>query len=156
MKYQQLKNLLFCGTLALGLATAACGKKDEGGDKGGDKNTAAKGADKKGPAGDGPALDCPAFAKKMTECLEPFAEAYSKTEMGSKAGKNLDGTVDHALAAKNFKTLWGLKGEAMCTDEYSQRDPRWKERFAACDATAACDAWVPCMSTAMGELLPPL
>lgn len=149
--------LVLGGLLVVGLSALGC-SKDEKNEAGGDNGKAASG---KAAAGDnaGPALDCPAFATKMTECLEPFAEAYSKTEMGSKAGKQTDGTVDHAAAAKRFKMLWGMEGEKLCTGGGSMgsgfvtRDKRWKERFAACDSTAACDAWVPCMSTAMGEML---
>ncbi len=135
------------GLLILGLSTVGCSKDKK--DQGGGDNTA---------SGDneGPTLDCPAFASKMTECLEPFSEAYSKTKTGSRAGKNTDGTIDYAAAASRFKTLWGIEGEKLCAgggamgSAYVTRDKSWKERFASCDSSAACDTWVPCMSTAIG------
>lgn len=146
-------NMFIGGLLMVGLSAMGC-SKDEKGEAGGDNASKASGGDNAGPT-----LDCSSFATKMTECLEPFSVAYSKTEMGSKAGKQTDGTVDHEAAAKRFKMLWGMEGEKLCAgggamgSAYVTRDKRWKERFAACDSSAACEAWVPCMSTAIGEML---
>lgn len=145
-----IKNWMLLSSLALTLAaTTACGGAPEEAEAGDD---VVEPAPAPAPAAEAPSLDCDGFKTKMTECLDPFAEAYSKTTFGSKAGKGTDGTVDHEAAAKRFKSLWGLTGEAMC-GEYASKDAAWQERFAACDNTAACDAWVPCMSTALGESL---
>jgi len=158
-RMQKIWIVVLC--LGTTMAVAACGK-DKNKEGGGSEAKGAEGAGEGAAADDGPSLDCSAFATKMTECIDPFAEAYSKTEFGSKAGKNLDGTVDHEAAAKRFKMLWDLQGEKLCSGggdgvmdaPYVERDPRWRKRFAGCDNSAACDAWVPCMSSALGDLLP--
>ena len=140
-----LKQLVTISILGAAMCTIGCGKdKKEGGE------SAAKAA----PEAQGPALDCTGFTTKMTECLDAFAPVYAVTENGKAAGKQLDGTYDTEMATNNFKSLWNIKGEALCTEDYSNKDGRWKERFVKCDNTAACEVWVPCMSTAVGELLP--
>lgn len=141
----------FC-TAALACALTLCGC---------DGNDSKEREEAGSPAANaGPELDCEAWGTKMTECVDALAPLYAKTEDGSKAGRALDGTVDYAAAEKRFKMLWELEGAKLCTGPaqmitpYSKRDPRWRERFVACDAKAACDVWAPCMATAMGELLP--
>lgn len=128
-----------CLVVAAALA-AACGKKKDGGeDKGG------------APPTPEIAADCSSFAPMMNQCLESFAAAYAKTEIGGKAGKDtIDGPVDEEKAASRFKMLWGMEGEKLCTGEYQQKDRSWKERFNACATKTTCDDWVPCMATAMG------
>ena len=146
--------LVLCGASAL--IMLGCGdKKDKGGE--GKSAPAAKNV----AADDGPKLDCPAFEKKMNECLEPFATAYAKTEIGGMSGRQaVGGPVDEALAAKNFKTVWRIAGVQICSGgdaaiglPFQKKDPPWKKRFMACDAGAACDLWAPCMATAMGASL---
>ncbi len=142
--------------LSLSLSLVACGEKKEGGDEDTTKTPAAS---TQGKTDDGPAIDCPAFTAKATECLEPLAEAYAKTEKGAKPGTGTDGTVDHAKAAKMFKMVWGMEGEKLCAEggamglAFAKYDKRWKERLIACDASAACDVWAGCMATALGEPL---
>ncbi|MBL4637442.1 MAG: hypothetical protein JKY56_26535 [Kofleriaceae bacterium] len=142
-----LRKFSMVGLLGFVVAASACGKDKDDGDK--VKGTSAN----KATATAGVELDCPAYSKKMTECLEPYADAFAKTDFGGRSAKGADGTVDHAKAAKNFKTVWGMTGAESCSSDYAKRDARWKTRFASCDNSASCDVWAPCMATATGELL---
>lgn len=56
-------------------------------------------------------------------------------------------------AMARFKMLWDLEGAKLCTGNYGQRDPRWRECFVACDDSAARNVRAPCMSTAIGDRL---
>ena len=140
-----MKYLMISTCLALTLG--ACGKGASG------EGTKTENGEHAAAPGGGPSLDCDAFNTKMKECIDPFAAAYAKTELGIKAGTRADGTKDEGLAADRFKMLWKMQGESLCTDQYAKMAPEWRQRFVACDATAACDAWAPCMATATGTML---
>ncbi|MEZ4365487.1 MAG: hypothetical protein R2939_04255 [Kofleriaceae bacterium] len=133
---------------ALVLATG-CGKSkgDEGG--GGGKSPSGAAA--------GPAVDCPAFEAKLKECQDPFLAAYAKTEAAINAGKQtMDGPGDGAKGAEYYKMgiTGGLIGK-ICTEQYADRDPRWRVRMTACTGKASCDEWSACMAPAIGDPLPP-
>jgi hypothetical protein len=129
---------------------SGCGKKDSAEDR-------VAGAAEARPhaAAAGPTIDCDAFAARMNQCLDQFVPLYARTDRGKLAGQDQPGTFDYGKAAKRFEMLWQLEGVKLCSGDdtetpYAERDVPWKQRFAACAAETACDAWAPCMATALG------
>lgn len=139
-----------CVLAALSLAMLGGCKKDES-DSGAPSE----------PAIDAPTVDCAQFAKRLEECVEPFVQEYAKTNSGERLrgdtpeakAKNLGTGLRMHVSSGAYTDLCDGKESMFLGDDFNQRDPAWRIRFAACDATAPCEQWATCYANAVGSRL---
>ncbi|MFK7929958.1 MAG: hypothetical protein AB8H79_17325 [Myxococcota bacterium] len=115
-------------------------------------------AETKPAASKGATLDCDALVNKIHTCADPFEAAFAKTQDAGNRGKQTaGGEPDGAAGAKTFMVAFraphnkDLVGMDMCKKSWTTRDPMWRDRLAACDATADCDTFSACAAPAIGD-----